>query len=422
MNNRSLDVYAGKQLMGQLQDSNGFWSFKYDQDWLNSANKFAITPSIPLQDQIILDSGTTRPVQQFFDNLLPEENARELLAKEVKVDHEDSFALLTASGIESAGALTLLPEHVDFPSPSAIPLPFAELSRRIKNLPRAPLNIRQSSRMSLAGAQHKMLVIKLGDELFEGNEGTPSTHILKPDHSEPDQYWQTTCNEWFMMKLAKRLGIDVPNVQLIYTPEPAYLVERFDRAGSYPDQERKHIIDSCQLLSYSRHSKYSASTVETYQKILNNVRPKAATAIKLYQWVIYNLLVGNGDAHLKNISFYYENGSAQITPFYDLLSTIIYVSEGGNPLEEALSVPINDKKRFCDVTKADVIAFAKELGIPNSAAVKQLSYFVNNIESEFRNLYQELVNMPSADVRAAELRMLRQVQFLVVKEMIGRLS
>ena len=102
----------------------------------------------------VLDSGTTRPVQQFFDNLLPEENARELLAKEVKVDHEDSFALLTASGIESAGALTLLPEHVDFPSPSAILLPFAELSRRIKNLPRAPLNIRQSSRMSLAGAQH----------------------------------------------------------------------------------------------------------------------------------------------------------------------------------------------------------------------------------------------------------------------------
>nr|WP_259399536.1 HipA N-terminal domain-containing protein [Pseudoalteromonas sp. SR41-4] len=218
MNNRSLDVYAGKQLMGQLQDSNGFWSFKYDQAWLNSANKFAITPSIQLQEHVILDSGTTRPVQQFFDNLLPEENARELLAKEVRVDHEDSFALLTASGIESAGALTLLPEHIDFPAPSAIPLAFSELSSRIKNLPRALLNSRQSSRMSLAGPQHKMLVIKLGDELFEGNEGTPSTHILKPDHSEPDQYWQTTCNEWFMMKLAGRLGLDVPNVELIYTP------------------------------------------------------------------------------------------------------------------------------------------------------------------------------------------------------------
>lgn len=138
--------------------------------------------------------------------------------------------------------------------------------------------------------------------------------------------------------------------------------------------------------------------------------------------MIYNLLVGNGDAHLKNISFYYENGSAHITPFYDLLSTIIYVPEGAKPLEEALSVPINDKKRFCDVNKADVIAFAKELGIPNSAAVKQLSYFVDNIEGKFSNLYQEVVNMPSADVRAAELRMLRQVQFLVVKEMVGRLS
>jgi len=422
MNNRSLNVYVSKQLLGQLQDNNGFWSFKYDETWLNSVNKFAITPSIPLQKPVILDSGTTRPVQQFFDNLLPEENARKLLAREVKVDHEDSFALLSASGIESAGALTLLPEHVNFPDPSATPITFAELNSRIKNLPRALLNSRQSSRMSVAGAQHKMLIIKQGNELFEGNEGTPSTHILKPDHSEPDQYWQTTCNEWFIMKLAGRLGIDVPNVELIYTPEPVYLVKRFDRAGNYPNQERKHIIDSCQLLSYSRHSKYLASTVETYQEILNNVRPKASTAIKLYQWVIYNLLVGNGDAHLKNISFYYENGFAQITPFYDLLSTIIYVPDGAKPLEEALSVPINDKKRFCDATKADVLAFAKMLGIPNAIAIKQLTYFIENIDIEFSNLYQEVENMPPSDMRAAELRMLRQVQFLVVKEMLARLS
>lgn len=346
MNDRSLYVYAGKQLIGQLQDNNGFWSFKYAKAWLNSADKFPITPKIPLQEQVILDSGTIRPVQQFFDNLLPEENARMLLAKEVTVDHEDSFALLTASGVESAGALTLLPEHVDFPDPSTMQLPFSELSNRIKNLPRALLNSRQSSRMSVAGAQHKMLVIKLGYDLFEGNEGTPSTHILKPDHSDPDQYWQTTYNEWFMMKLARRLGIDVPNVELIYVPEPVYLVERFDRIGSYPNQERKHIIDSCQLLNYSRHAKYTASTVETYQKILDNVRPRALTAIKLYQWVIYNLLIGNADAHLKNISFYYENGFAQITPFYDLLSTIIYVSDGIKPLTEALSVPINNKNVF----------------------------------------------------------------------------
>ena len=79
-------------------------------------------------------------------------------------------------------------------------------------------------------------------------------------------------------------------------------------------------------------------------------------------------------------------------------------------------------KKFCDVTKADVIAFAKELGIPSAAAIKQLTYFVENIESEFSNLYQEVANMPPADVRAAELRMLRQVQFLVVTEMIGQLS
>lgn len=418
---RKLQVYAGMQLMGQLRDTNGFWSFEYDEAWLASPDKFAICPDIPLKEGEHLDSGTTRPVQRFFDNLLPEENARILLAKEVGADHEDSFALLTESGIESAGALTLLEESLEFSASDATPLSYEQLSERIKNLPRAPLNSRQGSRMSLAGAQHKMLIVKLGDDLFEGNEGTPSTHILKPDHSEPDRYWQTTRNEWFMMKLAHQLGVDVPNVDVIYTPEPAYIVERFDRIGDYPEQERKHIVDACQLLGYGRGTKYRASTVETYQKLLKKVRPPAITSLKLFQWVLFNLLTGNGDAHLKNISFFYMKGFAQLTPFYDLLSTIIYVPEGADPLDEKVSVPINGKERFGDVTREDVLAFSETLGIPNALASKQLDRIASGIDGEFSNLYQQVEQLPPSVARPGELRMLRQVQFLVVKEMVKRL-
>jgi len=418
---RKLQVYAGKQLMGQLRDTNGFWSFEYDEAWLALPNKFAICPDIPLKKGEYLDSGTTRPVQRFFDNLLPEENARLLLAKEADVDHEDSFALLTESGIESAGALTLLEEFVEFPASDAMVLSYEQLSVRIKNLPRAPLNSRQGSRMSLAGAQHKMLIVKLGDDLFEGNEGTPSTHILKPDHSEPDRYWQTTRNEWFMMKLAHQLGIDVPDVDVIYTPEPAYIVERFDRIGNYPEQERKHIVDACQLLGYGRGSKYRASTVETYIKLLKRVRPPAITSLKLFQWVLFNLLTGNGDAHLKNISFFYVKGFAQLTPFYDLLSTVIYVPEGIDPLNEKVSVPINDKERFADVTREDILAFSQTLGIPNTLASKELHRIASSINEEFTNLYLQVEQLPPCSARPGELRMLRQVQYLVVKEMVKRL-
>ncbi len=419
--NRSLTVFVSTKKMGELKDVNGFWAFEYAHEWVNSDKNFSLSPDIPIQNEMTLDTGTKRPVQSFFDNLLPEENARKLLAKDAQVDHSDSFALLEVSGIESAGALIMLPEGSVMPEPSAEPLELSALSERIKALPKAPLNKRQGSRMSLAGAQHKMLIIKKGSDLFEGNAGTPSTHILKPDHSEPDDYWQTTCNEWFVMRLAKMMGIDVPKVELLYVPEPIYLVERFDRYGKYPNQERRHIIDACQLLSFGKDFKYAASTVEIYKKILGKVRTKAQDTIKLYRWVIFNLLIGNGDAHLKNISFYYGDGNPQLTPFYDLLSTVIYVHEGTKPLEQKLSIPINGKETFDELKRDDVLAFANEIGMPGKGAATHLDTMVKNIQGAFEILYKEVLEMPTTPTRAGELRMLREIQYKVLNEMVERL-
>tara|TARA_B100001105_G_scaffold17745_1_gene12945 strand:+ start:127 stop:576 length:450 start_codon:yes stop_codon:yes gene_type:complete len=142
--------------MGELKDVNGFWAFEYAQEWINSDENFSLSPDIPIQNEMTLDTGTKRPVQSFFDNLLPEENARKLLAKDAQVDHSDSFELLEVSGIESAGALIMLPEGSVMPEPSAEPLELSALSERIKALPKAPLNKRQGSRMSLAGAQREL--------------------------------------------------------------------------------------------------------------------------------------------------------------------------------------------------------------------------------------------------------------------------
>lgn len=418
---RSLTVFVSTKKMGELKDVNGFWAFEYSQEWVNSDKNFSLSPDIPIQNEMTLDTGTKRPVQSFFDNLLPEENARKLLAKDAQVDYYDSFALLEVSGIESAGALIMLPKGGGLPDPSAEPLELSALSERIKTLPKAPLNKRQGSRMSLAGAQYKMLVIKKGSDFFEGNAGTPSTHILKPDHSEPDDYWQTTCNEWFVMRLAKMMGIDVPKVELLYVPEPIYLVERFDRYGKYPNQERRHIIDACQLLSFGKDFKYAASTVEIYKKILGKVRTKAQDTIKLYRWVIFNFLIGNGDAHLKNISFYYGDGDPQLTPFYDLLSTIIYVQEGTKPLEQKLSIPINGKETFDELRRDDVLAFANEIGMPDKGAATYLDSMVKNIQGVFEILYKEVLEMPTTPTRALELRMLREIQYKVLNEMVERL-
>ncbi|HAS22232.1 MAG TPA: type II toxin-antitoxin system HipA family toxin, partial [Idiomarina loihiensis] len=106
-----------------------------------------------------------------------------------------------------------------------------ELSQRIQKLPKTQLNNKERKRMSLAGAQHKMLLVIKGKERFEPSGQVPSTHILKPEHSEPGSYWFTVRNEHFVMTLAEKCQLTVPRVAIDYIPEPVYIVERFDRTG-----------------------------------------------------------------------------------------------------------------------------------------------------------------------------------------------
>ncbi|KPQ02750.1 MAG: serine/threonine-protein kinase HipA [Idiomarinaceae bacterium HL-53] len=106
---RQLNVFINNAHIGVLSENNGLWQFQYEPSWLKQKNAFPLTPYLPLQEDTHIDTGTTRPVQWFFDNLLPEEQARALLVKDIKVSKEDAFGILEAIGAESAGSVTLLP-------------------------------------------------------------------------------------------------------------------------------------------------------------------------------------------------------------------------------------------------------------------------------------------------------------------------
>jgi len=98
-------------------------------------------------------------VQWYFDNLLPEERMREVISREQGVNVLDAFGLLVCLGAESAGSLVLLPPGGTEGEQGAQPLTTEDLSARIRKLPRASLTSKSPKRMSLAGAQHKMVVL-----------------------------------------------------------------------------------------------------------------------------------------------------------------------------------------------------------------------------------------------------------------------
>lgn len=436
MTGRSLVAWIDQAPIGYLHERDGVWAFEYAPTWVSARNSFALSPHLPLSGTVIQDGGSRRPVQWYFDNLLPEEGQRKLLAADVGGDVADAFGLLMHYGAESAGSLTLLPpEQAPAKTHDARSLPNEELSARIRALPHVPLTHGSAKRMSLAGAQHKLAVTVRDGALLEPVGNTPSTHILKPDHTDPD-YSHSVANEWFVMCLAQQAGLDVPSVERRHVPEPVYLIERFDRLQT-PDGfwHRRHAIDACQLLGLDRQFKYSQGSVEMLSRIAALCRAPAPTRARLFQWLVFNVLVGNDDAHLKNLSFLVDSQGIELAPFYDLISTACYEAplfdKHGWPDRTTLAWPILNARRFAEVNRTVLIEAGKALGIGSGTASRLLDVLQRDIGRSADQLLQDLPAQDALASKAApdaarfmagEERCLRGIRHVVLAEMMRKLA
>ena len=383
----------------------------------------------------MLDGASQRPVQWYFDNLLPEEDQRVLLAKDARLDAADAFGLLAWYGAESAGSVTLLPPEA---APQTIellrPLPDDALQARIRQLPKSPLTHAAIKRMSLAGAQHKLAVVLEDGALFEPAGATPSTHILKPDHPDAD-YPHSVINEWFVMRLARRLGLDVPEVHRRYVPSPVYLIDRFDRVAGAQGWQRRHAIDACQLLGLDRSFKYTQGSMDSLAALANACRSPAVARSRLFGWLVFNVLVGNSDAHLKNLSFLVSHEGVQLAPFYDLLSVATYDSpafdKSGWPAQTQLAWPILGVRHFSDIRRGLLLEAGVALNLVKGTAERLLENLRSRIVSEAEALYAEVEaeNARIAHARpelaatmAGESRCVRAISHTVIKEMARQIQ
>ena len=435
MSGRSLRASINQQEVGSLQEVAGLWSFQYTPDWLANPKGFALSPHIPLSAQPLLDGASQRPVQWYFDNLLPEEDQRVLLAKDARLDAADAFGLLAWYGAESAGSLTLLPPEAAPQTTEPLrPLPDDALQARIRQLPRAPLTHAAVKRMSLAGAQHKLAVVLQDGALFEPAGATPSTHILKPDHPDAD-YPHSVINEWFVMRLARRLGLDVPEVHRRYVPSPVYLIDRFDRVAGAQGWQRRHAIDACQLLGLDRSFKYTQGSMDSLAALANACRSPAVARSRLFGWLVFNVLVGNSDAHLKNLSFLVSHEGVQLAPFYDLLSVATYDSpafdKSGWPAQTQLAWPILGVRHFSDIRRGLLLEAGVALNLVKGTAERLLENLRSRIVSEAETLYAavEAENARIAHARpelaatmAGESRCVRAISHTVIKEMARQIQ
>lgn len=437
MTERTLQAFIDGQQIGTLHENNDLWAFEYAQSWLENPARFALSPHLPLDGGMLRDGATARPAQWYFDNLLPEDTVRTLLAKDAGLpDVRDAFALLAYYGRESAGSITLrAPGDAREENDDLTALDDAALNQRILDLPRVPLTHDAPKKMSLAGAQHKLPVVLRDGQLFEPGGKALSTHILKPDHHNTQDYPHSVVNEWFTMQLAGRVGLEVPNVQRRYVPSPVYLITRFDREIKDGTVSRRHAIDGCQLLNLAATMKYPAWSLESLFDLAAKCRAPAPARLRIFRWLVFCIAVGNGDSHLKNLSFLVDQHGIALAPHYDLLCEAVYETRGVSdkqrwPDLSEFTSPVCGVKRYALFNRNVLNEAGDALGLARATIARQIDDLLRRIPQQAEALFNEVEQENAAIIAArpaltatlgGELRLLRSINGIVIKEMVARL-
>jgi len=320
-----LDVYLREKKIGRLwMDEKRRFVFQYDGAWVRQKGAVPLSLHLPLREEIFLDD-LSRP---FFSNLLPEAEIKRIIAQRLQISESNDFAMLNSIGGECAGAVSLLPAGA---APTVQPgyreLNEKELHEIIIDLPRRPLMAGvDGMRLSLAGAQNKLPVYREGERIFIASGNAPSSHILKPPIRDLDD---SVGNEAFCMMLARSMGLPVPPVTIHRGLDRLFIITRYDRSRDQAGRlVRLHQEDFCQALGYLPDQKYETEGGPSLQQCFDllqgqSIRP-AADRMALLQWTVFNFLIGNADAHAKNLSMLFTDRGPRLAPFYDLLCTQVY--------------------------------------------------------------------------------------------------
>jgi serine/threonine-protein kinase HipA len=385
---RILHVWLRDKLVGELQqDEHGQLRFRYAAAWLAAPDALPLSVSLPLRAEPF----SQKLARPFFAGLLPEETNRGLIAKSFGISKNNDFALLDRIGGECAGAVSLMPEGAppNGSEPGAYePIDDATLARLLADLPKRPLLAGQKGlRLSLAGAQNKMAVARTGEGYAMPLNGAPSTHILKP----PSPHFAGLIeNECYCMKLAATVGLNVAGVRIGRAQDSPFLeIERYDRRH-LPDGtlERIHQEDFCQALCVAPELKYQSEGGPGLKRCFELVRSvssvPAVDLLRLFDAVVFNYLIGNGDAHGKNFSLLYEGRDIRLAPLYDLVCTQAYPE-----LSRAMAMKLGGERNPEDVVARNWRKFADEAGFGQPVALRRIHEMAQRVLNAVEKLASE---------------------------------
>ena len=262
-------------------------------------------------------------MQTSVDGLLPEGDRRARLAARFGLRPEDTFGLLGEIGWECAGAVAVLPEGQSPASGRYEPIDDAGVAERLDALPSIDLDPDDAIRMSLGGAQDKLLLARIAQGWALPIDGAPSTHILKP---EPDLWPGLAAAEaWALRVASAATRASAAELSTELGARQVIVVTRYDRQHPGDRIVRIHQEDLCQALGLQVGLKYARpghpddpSLARLARILVERAVDPPAELIRLLEQVAASVALRNADSHAKNLSILHQGNAARLAPLYDV--------------------------------------------------------------------------------------------------------
>jgi serine/threonine-protein kinase HipA len=382
--------------------------FSFDQGYIEDADRPVLSLSFKGQSGglVIPMRAVTGRLPVFFSNLLPEGHLREYLAARAGVKQHREFFLLAVLGSDLPGALTVAP----------LEQPVQSIAAHSRDREEEEAIPEAAFRFSLAGVQLKFsAIMESTGGLTIPAGGIGGAWIVKLPSSS---FQFVPENEYTMLALARVMGIEVPETRLIDIAEirglpsdattiggKALAIRRFDRG---PNGEAIHMEDFAQVFGLYPRDKYHHRSYANIASVLWAETGESGT-FEFFRRLVFSVLIGNGDMHLKNWSLLYpDRRTPLLSPAYDFVATFPYIPN------DNLALTFGGSRSLSGISPDQVRRFADTARLP----VNPLWTIVRETVERTLDAWE---NLAEKDMLPAEMRKAVGDQILTVAKSIGSL-
>lgn len=345
-------VWRGDERVGRLDRTNEGGAFEVDAAFLDKPRPSwdrGLAYRLAFEPRRHETRGTN--LHTFFAGLLPEGLRLRALEQRVKTSRDDLLSLLIEAGADCVGDVWVTADADTPPrvTPTVDPRRLGEVSFR--ELLEASLAGQRGVEPLIPGVQEKISAAMISLPIRGARRG--ADHILKLC---PPRTPHLLENEYFFLRMAADLGARAAEASLVRdgVGELGLLVRRFDRVVEGGARRRLHQEDACQFLDRYPADKYAVSMSEIAAAIVELSTAPIVELAKLIRLIAFSYLIGNGDLHAKNVSLRTIGGRVELTPAYDVLSTLPYG-------DRTMAIKLDGKDD--NLRRAMFVAFAERFGV-----------------------------------------------------------